>query len=351
MPRRGRESFLPLWGRCPKGREGSPPLGEMPRRGREGRRWRAQQRPPAPRPARRKRRRTPAPREPRPPLHALGHAAYQPAQRPEPVRRNAPGGHEQPERVVDLRRQPSRASHDVRRERRPLLLEAAQHVGGCASERRFRVGGVEQPRRVLPYDHGDRAVARERRCGGRAVPPREPPPCEFAAKRQGVERRWVEVGEPVGKQRALPGRRCGLEPLELLDDLDEPGVAREARAGRDVLPFEQEADEARYGRRLDLAAQASNGAPVDAGEDATVAELLALCARTKAPPQHDALGFQPHERLGQQPWVEREQVGEVVDGKRPRRFGASAHDIRDGIALGALSPALPLGGRGHVLPL
>ena len=128
-----------------------------------------------------------------------------------------------------------------------------------------------------------------------------------------------------------------------------PASARQPRAGRRVLPLQQEADEARRRHGLDFAAQASDGAPVDARQNTAVAELLALGAGPEPPAQHDALRLQPDDRLRHRPFVERQHVGEACDGERSRRLGARPHDARDRVLpLNVCSPLLSKEGSGEV---
>ena len=60
---------------------------------------------------------------------------------------------------------------------------------------------------------------------------------------QPVEPRGVVAAQPAAEQVGLPRHRGGLEALQLLDHGEQPGLARELGAGRDVLPAQQEAHE------------------------------------------------------------------------------------------------------------
>ncbi|MCH8974582.1 MAG: hypothetical protein IH869_05855, partial [Chloroflexi bacterium] len=169
--------------------------------------------------------------------------------------------------------------------------------------------------------------ARRRRVAG---PARQAPPRELAAEAERVERRWVEVGEPVRQDRALPCGGRGLEPLELLDDLDQPSVARQTAPRGGVLPLEQEAQEAGGGHRLDRAAEAPDRRAVDAGQDAAVAELVAGGAGTERAAQHDALGLELGGSLAHRLNVQRQAEGELGDGEGAGGLDAAAHELDDG---------------------
>src|SRR4029453_16657096 len=104
----------------------------------------------------------------------------------------------------------------------------------------------------------------------------QPAPRHLAGEAELVEPGRLVTRDPGGKHLALPARRGQLEAFELLDDAGEAFAAMEPERWAHVLPGEEEAHQVGRAHGLDVAPQAVQRPPVDAGEEASVAPLRVL---------------------------------------------------------------------------
>ncbi len=128
----------------------------------------------------------------------------------------------------------------------------------------------------------------------------------------------------------LPRRRGEFAALQLSDDLQRAIHAVQLRARREMLPAIQEGVEFGRGDRLDFAAQAADGEPVDARQQAAVAPFEFARPGVKLAAQNLAFGFQLRQRLVHQVARHGERCGQVarrVSGpehsNQPRRISAA----------------------------
>ncbi len=174
-------------------------------------------------------------------------------------------------------------------------------AGRGAERRRQAVRSREEPGQVAAQGQRHRRVA-----GGSGATARdvallrgdgEPSPGHLAGEAEGVEHAGLVAGEPRGEDLPLPGARRRMEPLELADDLGEAARSVEPRARRGVLPAEEEAHQVGAGDGLDLAAQAPQREPVDAGQQSPVAPVGArLAAGQERAAEQDPLRLEAVER-------------------------------------------------------
>ena len=190
----------------------------------------------------------------------------------------------------------SSAKHAPRARSTSRISAVAPTAGSAGSPPAARP--LEQPGEVgAEHDRDRRGLRRRagRRVGVGAGPGREPQPADLAVVAQPVEPRGVVVAQPAGEQLGLPRDRGGLEALELLDHGGEPGLARELRAGRDVLPAQQEAHEVLRGRGLDALAPRAARVRVHPREQPARDPLRPVRARRVAALEREALVLEHRE--------------------------------------------------------
>src|SRR5712691_10265329 len=96
-------------------------------------------------------------------------------------------------------------------------------------------------------------------------------PADCAGEAELIEQLGLVVGNAARENLALPGICGSFEALQLLQRFQQPALAEELRAGRDVLPSEDPVHElgGRYGG--DLLAQLAERQAMNAGEEAALA--------------------------------------------------------------------------------
>src|SRR5712691_2961812 len=96
-------------------------------------------------------------------------------------------------------------------------------------------------------------------------------PADCAGEAELIEQLGLVVGDAARENLALPGICGSFEALQLLQGFQQPALAEELRAGRDVLPSEDPVHElgGRYGG--DLLAQLAERQAMNAGEEAALA--------------------------------------------------------------------------------
>ncbi len=148
------------------------------------------------------------------------------AQPGEAVARDAAGGAELPERVLDLAAAVPRGAYQLVEEGRAHLPQSAEHRAGRLGEallvRGFVAAIGQEPGEIAPPRQGDQRGPGRRHP---ALARREATPHHLAREAQLVEPGRLVPGDARGEHLGLPGARRQLEPLELLDGAEHAGAA------------------------------------------------------------------------------------------------------------------------------
>ena len=102
----------------------------------------------------------------------------------------------------------------------------------------------------------------------------EAAPDHIAGQTEFVQPLRPKAADPGREHRALPGGRGQFEALQAPEYLSQASLAVEGVARRHVLPAGEEPHEVADGHRLDLTPQAVEREPVDAGQEAAIADVL-----------------------------------------------------------------------------
>ena len=96
-------------------------------------------------------------------------------------------------------------------------------------------------------------------------------PSDCTGEAESIEPAWVVVGDARGKEGSLPFNGGGLEAFELAEGVEDTFFAGELGLRGEVLPLEEPAHVDGWGDGLNLLAEGSYGAAVDALQDAAFA--------------------------------------------------------------------------------
>ena len=242
-----------------------------------------------------------------------------------------------PEGFLDLRRQTLRPADDVGEEGRTEPFDFREHLA-CGVRQRAGLVWTRRHQRlgILAREQCDRReLRRPNALDALALGSRQ----ERGMRRQASPHHVARVTELVqeaaliardarGQYGRLPRRGGYFQTLELPDDMQRALDPVQSRGRGHVLPAEEEAHVVGRADGLDLASQRAEREPVNAGEHAPVAPLVARAGEASA--DHLAFGFEPNQRAFDRAFVERERGRQSRDRHRTARFEMSAHDLGNG---------------------
>ena len=194
----------------------------------------------------------------------------------ETVRRDAAGGGQLPERILESGGQQPGTRLEFGEELGPAAFQDPEHLAGRGGQ----VFGVsdswpEPAADVAPEEQTDRRrPGRPRRApAGSRLRHGRPAPDDLARETVFVQPVAAVAGDSDRQDLGFPGRRRRFESLELSDHV--PDSARPVETGfrSQVLPRGEELEEGGGAHRRRLAAEPGKGEPVDAGQHPAVAPL------------------------------------------------------------------------------